>query len=216
MVGTLAWGQDTDVKVNANGKVSVGSKGKDVRDVLYDLFSQSKRSFVLDPGVKFNLYLNLFEVDFDKALDVVVTAADLGYDLNGGIYYIGKNKPKPASAGRTNSTTASKGTSEGGTETSSTVSPQEQGGKGKVTDAELQKHLTTRLSMTDIRAVFGEFTRQTGIKVIAADDVPKYKVDAFLINTSLKYAMDTITKAAGLKYTRTMNKELLVEVAKKG
>ena len=41
---------------------------------------------------------------------------------------------------------------------------------------------------------------QAGIAIEVDPTVPGYKLDAYLINTSLKYALDQVTEAAGLKY----------------
>ncbi|MCU0316992.1 MAG: hypothetical protein MUC92_10405 [Fimbriimonadaceae bacterium] len=195
--------QNPDVSVNPSGKVTVGSRGSDVRTVLFDLFSQSKRSFVLDPNVRFTLYLNLYEVEFDRALDIILRAADLSFEVEGDIFYIGpRNRPRttaPTPGPRQNSSTGQS-------------QPAPTAPRGTLTDRDLQARLTTRMSMADIRDVFREFSRQTGITIEVAENVPAYKVDAFLIDTSLKYALDVVTTAAKLRYTRTNNRTILIEV----
>jgi hypothetical protein len=51
---------------------------------------------------------------------------------------------------------------------------------------------------------------QTGIDIIVDSDVPAYRIDAFLIDTSLQYAMDVIARSAGLTYTLTDDKQIRV------
>jgi len=53
--------------------VSISAKGEDVRSVLHDLFTQSKKSFVLQPSVRFVLYLSLKDIEFEEALQLVAS-----------------------------------------------------------------------------------------------------------------------------------------------
>lgn len=178
----------------SNGEVTIASKGLDVRNVLFDLFSQSKKSFVLEPNVRFVLYLALSGVQFDEALDIVCNTAGLSYEINNGIYFVGKSKAGATVKGQEPNVSAPKAP------------------LGRITDAELQKKLTTRLSKTDIRDVFAEFGKQTGLTIEVDKAVPGYKVDAFLVTTSLRYALDVVTKAAGLTYNRTDNRTIRISV----
>lgn len=241
----------SSVKVEEQ-KVTISAKGDDVRSVLFDLFKQSGKNFVLDAGVRFVLYLNLEGVAFDDALKIVLDQSDLGYETREGVFYIGKNrgqtpaekapttpvkdesKPPMQPEGKSESKTESKPDVKpvdppklpmpksdqplpGGT-TTPPVKPAETSGnpsaKGKLTGQELQKRLTTRFSVTDIRKVFAEFAKQTGIKIVVDESVPAYKLDAFLIDTSLKYALDVITDAAKLDYTLTEDKSVRISVRK--
>lgn len=186
-------------------RVSISAKGDDVRSVLFDLFRQSGQNFVLDAGVRWVLYLHLEEVGFQEALDIVVENAEIGYELKNGVYYIGKNRPKPSAkpAVQPKPTTQPK----------PTPAQPEHSAPAKVTDADLQKHLTTRYSVTPIRKVFEEFSRQTGIKIEVDASVPDYKLDAYLIDTSLKYALDVICDAAKLRWVKTDRGTILIEKA---
>ncbi len=74
----------------------------------------------------------------------------------------------------------------------------------------LNKKVTARIQHGDIRKVFGDFARQAKITIEISDDVPKYKIDAYLMNTSLKYALDKITDAAGLEYRFTENYSIAI------
>jgi type II secretory pathway component GspD/PulD (secretin) len=177
------------------GAVSIASKGLDVRDVLFDLFDQGARNFVLAPNVRHTLYLSLAGVEFEEALYIVCETAGLGYEQQNGIFYIAPKAeeakpivlPKPQEQPR----------------------PQPKP-LGKLTEDDLQKRLTTRMPKADIGDVFQEFSNQTGIIIEIDENVPNYKIDAYLIDTSLKYALDIVTRAANLKYSLTNNKSIKI------
>ncbi len=187
-------GETDDVQVaKDSGIVTIASKGQDVRNVLFDLFSQSKKSFVLEPNVRFVLYLALTGVQFEEALDIVCSTAKLQYEVNNGIYYVSRiEKPEPT--------------------TPKVITNPAPVAKPKITDEDLKKKVTTRLAKADIRAVFSEFSKQTDVQIEVDKAVPAYKVDAFLIGTSLKYAIDVVTKAAGLVVVRTDPSKLLIKM----
>lgn len=191
----------TEVSTNQDsGLITIASRGKDVRDVLFDLFSQAKKSFVLEPDIRFMLYLSLNEVEFDEALAIILDLSSLESETQNGIVYIKKKavaKPNPNPPA----------------DKKPPVTPPKP--LGKLTDDEIQKKLTTRFSLTDMRSVFKEFEKQTGIKIEVKENVPAYKIDAFLIDTSLKYALDVVTIAAGLKWSKTDNKTILIELKPK-
>lgn len=202
--------------VTVEGKdVTISAKGLDIRSVLYDLFSQTGHNFIIDDGVRHVLYLNLAGVEFDKALEVVLKHAGLGFEVKDKIYYIGKNRPK--NFGPVKKTTEPVQPPK---LPNSPEAREEEGGKthgetkpaGKITDADLQKaRLTTRMAMAPIRDVFKEFTKQTGIVIEVDENVPHYKIDAFLLDTSLKYALDVVVEATGLKFTKTDAKTIKIE-----
>lgn len=83
--------------------------------------------------------------------------------------------------------------------------------KGTLDKSVLNKRLTTRLQKVDFHALIGEFTRQTGVKIEVAEDVPAFQLDAYLRRTSLKYALDRITKAARLNYVFTDRNSILIQ-----
>lgn len=176
--------------------VSIASKGSDVRTVLGDLFSQAKKNYVIEPFTYFALHLSLSNVDFDEALMIVCKLANLNVDLRNGIYYISKAKPKPI------------------VEPSTTIVPTQTvvpaKPKGKLAPSSLQRIVTTRLSKVDLRVLAAELSKQSGVPVEVDKNVPAYKLDAFLIKTSLKFGLDEITKAAGLEYVFTDNQSILI------
>lgn len=202
--------QDPPVVKTENGKVTITSRGKDVREVLYDLFYQSKKNFALLELSKTELYLNLSEIEFADALDVVARQANLKIEIVKEVYFISKKPlvdPKTTPSGQPTGAEPVAGT--GTTPKVSGIDPGTLGGQPPkaepktITDADLRKRLTTRHNMIDIRELFADFSRQTGVPIEVTAEVPAYKVKAFLIDTSLRFAMDTITKKAKLKYVRT-------------
>lgn len=202
-LATSAFAQDQsdviqDVQT-ADGKVTIASKGADVRNVLFDLFKQSNTNFVLEPNIYFILYLSLAGVEFGEALDIVCNLAGLEYKVDNGIHFIGKKKSGfgPASI----------------SEVKPLAKPIDPPAKrGKLTESELYKKLTTRFSKTLISDVFKSMSEQTGIEIILDSDVPLFRIDAYLIDTSLGYAMDVIVRSTKLKYTLTDNKQIRVSV----
>jgi hypothetical protein len=177
----------------ASGEVSITSRGNDVRTVLFDLFTQAKKNFVLEPNIHFALYLALTGVEFDEALAVVCSTADLKYELNNGIYFISKLPERAVGSAKPIETP---------------VAPKP---LGKLADRDLAKRVTTKLSKADIRAVFTELQAQTGVEITVDKGVPNFRVDAYLVSTSLKYALDVVTKAAGIEYVRTDNRTILIQ-----
>ncbi len=219
IAGTTAMAQSEflagpkDESVTVSGKeISVSAKGLDVRSVLFDLFTQTGHNFIIDDGVRHVLYLNLAKVEFKEAFHVILNQCDLGYEVKGEIYYIGKNRSKAFKAASASKPTVVKPPALG------TEKPQPNPIKvmtpGKLGQEDLQKRLTTRMAMADLRDVFAEFGKQTGIKIEVDESVPYYKIDAFLLDTSLKYALDVVTEATKLKYTLTEQKTIRIEPAK--
>lgn len=189
LLATLTvWAQGTQAAVQqaADGTVSISASGSDVRGVLHDLFTQAKKNYVCDPFSSFVLHLSLTGVEFEEALQIVCKVANLEYEVQNGIYYVDRKKTQAPT--------------KGATEIKATLPVKP---KGKLPDAVLEKMVTVRLDKTELKTVFGEFGKQAGITVEVASSVPGYKIDAYLINTSLKYALDMVTNATALKYRLT-------------
>jgi type II secretory pathway component GspD/PulD (secretin) len=155
--------------------VSISANGDDVRTVLHSLFTQVHKNYVLEPNIRFVLYLSLSDMDFDEALELVCKTASLKYEIQNGIYFVGKAKPASGSTAPS----------------------------GKLPQTVLNKIVKTHLVKVDMRALFTELGKQTGVRFEVSERVPAYKLDAFLNGTSLKYALDNITEAAGLQYRFT-------------
>ncbi|MBX3097004.1 MAG: hypothetical protein KF812_09085 [Fimbriimonadaceae bacterium] len=178
----------TEVHIDqATNMVSIASRGADVRNVLFDLFEQAEKSFVLEPNTRYVLFLALNGVEFDEALAIVCNLASLEIEVQNGIYYIGK---KPATGNP-----------------AAPVTPP----VFRVTEEELNKKVTVKMERADIRAVFREFSTQTGVIIDIDPRVPAYKLDTFLIGTTLKFAIETVTKAADLQFVLTDSKTILIK-----
>ncbi len=192
--------QTPDVAIDApTNQVSIASKGLEIRNVLYDLFTQAKKNFVLEPNVHQALFLSLSGVEFDEALQIVCQVSDLQFEVQNGIYFIGKKKI-------------------GGVAAAVALRPnvavvREAPPKplGMVSDQDLKRKLTVRYTKTDIRDVFKEISKQTKVKIEVSPSVPAYKLDVYLIDTSLRFALDNVTKAAGLAYRKTDQLSIVIE-----
>lgn len=189
-----------EVQTQANGLVTISSRGGDVRTVLFDLFQQGKKSFVLEPNVRFALYLHLEGVDFEEALALILQMSNLKVEKQNGISFITrKPDPKPVQ-----------------TPASPVIKPEikpipKPQPMGRLTAADLQKRITTRFAMTDMRVVFAELSKQTGLIIEVSPKVPDYKVDAYLIDTSLKFGLDAMCGPAGLKWRLSDSMSIIIE-----
>jgi len=166
--------------------VSIDSKGLDVRSVIHDLFTQTKQNYVLEPNVRFVLYLSVKDIEFDEALQIVCKLANLEYQIQNGIYYIG---PKKAVA---QPKTAPK------TEPAAPPKP-----LGTLPQSVLNKRVTTKLAKASFKSVIAELSKQSRVNIELEPELAKLRLDAFFNNSSLKYVLDTITEAGGFKYRFT-------------
>lgn len=171
-------GSDQNASKSRSTLISVTARGTDVRSLVADIFSQAKLNYVLEPGITFVLFLNLDKVEFDEALNIVCTQAQLHFQVQNGIYFISK-KPTVAA---------------------DIPKPIPHGTLGQYA---LERRVTTKLVKTDIRQVFAEFERQTTSKIEVDPSVPNFKLDASLKHTTLRYALDKVTNATGLRYALT-------------
>lgn len=189
--------------------VSVNAKGDDVRSVIHDLFKQSNKNYVLSPGVRFVLYLSLDKVSFEDALSLICKNANLKFEIQKDVYHIAnvppKVEPKPIIEDKPlveKPPVAAKLP----IVKSEAIKP-----KGTLPTTVLAKRVTTRIQKKEIREVLATLAQQTGITIEVSPDVPEFKLDAFLINTSLKFALDEITKATKLKYRFTDTLSIAIE-----
>lgn len=197
-VAFAAHAQENPPTRTGPAEVSVAAKGDDVRGVLSAVFEQAGKDFVLEPNIRFVLYLSLTKVEFEEALQIICKTAELKWEVQNGVYFITKKKVVvPPVVQPTHS-----------------APPKPIEPLGKLSTDVLKKTLTTRLSKTDFREVVAEIGRQTGLTIEVGSDVPRYKVDAYLINTSLKYALDVLTKAVGSKYTFTDRRTIMIGMVK--
>ncbi len=166
--------------------VSIDSKGLDVRGVIHDLFTQTKHNYVLEPNVRFVLYLSVKEIEFDEALQIVCKLANLDYQLQNGIYYIGPKKTvaPPKTQPKVEPVTPPKPS-------------------GTLPQSVLSKKVTTKLSKVSFKSVVTELTKLSNVDIEIDPSLAKLKLDAFFNNSSLKFVLDTITEAGGFKYRFT-------------
>lgn len=188
VVAATAPAQETQGNATKPTLVTISSKGQDVRVVLHDMFKQAGKSFVLEPNVRFYLYLSLEGVEFEEALSLVCKTASLKTEIQNGIYFINKT-PAP---------TPTKPVVKAAFETKPAT-------KGRLSETVLNKKITTRFDKIDIRLLLANITQQTGVQFEIAPEVPTFKLDAYLIGTSLKFALETICRATKLEYSFTDN-----------
>jgi len=184
-----AWGDDTVTRL-ANGHVSIASRGRDVRQVVHELFMQVNKNYVLDRDVKGDLYLALSDVEFDEALEIVCHNAHLKYQTRNGIFYVGMDTSKPTAAPKPE-----------------TPKPQPKpAGKGKKAAVKqpntpaLSHMITGNYNKKEVREILNDLGRQAGTTIVVADDIPKRFVDVSFGKTSLKYALSILMPPLKLKY----------------
>ncbi len=177
--------------------VSVNSKGDDVRSILHSLFTQAKKNYVLEPSIRFSLYLSLQDVEFEEALQLICKTANLRYEQQNGIIFVTR-APAAKAAPATTSTAAT-----------TAVAPVQP--KGKLPETVLNRPVTTHFDKIDIRLLFQDLSKQTGVTIELDKGVPAYRLDAYLVKTSLKFALTTICQAAHLDYSLTNNQTILLK-----
>ena len=188
VIAATAPAQETQTGSIKPALVTVSARGTDVRAVLHDMFKQAGKSFVLEPNIRFYLYIALANVEFEEALRLICKQASLQIEVQNGIYFI--NKPSaPAAAVKPSVVKAAFETK---------PAP-----KGRLPESVLNKKITTRFDKIDFRLFLSNLTQQTGVQFEIAPNVPNFKLDAYLIGTSLKFGLDRICKAAKLKYDFT-------------
>lgn len=97
---------------------------------------------------------------------------------------------KPGPVKSDGPTTAKTGTAKPASRTAKSTSPKPAYGR----------RVTTKLPKADLRHVFETFSQQTGVPITVDESVPRYKIDSYMKGCSLKYALDRICEATGLKY----------------
>lgn len=177
-------------------QVNLSANMMDIRTVINTIFAQVRKSYVIENGIMGSINVGLVDVEFDEALIIVCKLANLKHELQNGIHYFSKIKATPPKSTEPPKTA---------------VNEEPPKPKGPLPASALQKRITTRLDKTDIRAVFAELSKQTGIEFEITSKVPSYKLDAYLIDTSLKFALDTIVKAAGLEYKLTDDMSIRID-----
>lgn len=176
-----------------NMTVRVKAKGDDLRVVLASIFEQTGQQYVVQTSARQSLYLNLDGVTLEYAIEVLTEIADIEFEKKLGIWYIRSKKPVVKTQAQTFAPVA-------------TAVP-------KIDPLILDKKVSTKLTKASIKDVFAAFGKQTGTTIVIDKDVPLYKMDAFMYNTSLKFALERICKAAGLKYELAPGKTVRIRKA---
>ncbi len=68
--------------------VSIHAKGIEVKDLIYDLFTQTYEEFVLDKVPSVPVFLSVKNLKFKKALSLICDLSNLNYKFMDGVYYI--------------------------------------------------------------------------------------------------------------------------------
>lgn len=224
------------ISVAANAQINIKAKGEDVRSVIASIFEQAKEQYVLEASVRQTLYMSLDNITFDKATSLISEVADLTFEKKDGIWHITTRKkamkpkmipqaeePKISTPKPTISSSKPEVKSEMPKRQTAAQTFQPMVVKKTLPPAttpstsmrsiDLTKRLTTRMQKAELKDVFAEFTRQTGVQIEMDDSVPNYKIDAFMFNTSLKFAIERICKAANLKFILTPGNTVRVSKA---
>jgi len=180
-----------EVATSATGTVTISSKGKDVRDVLTDLFAQAKKNFVIENTPRTELFLSLNNIEFEETLQIICKVTNLQYELQNGIYYIFRP-----------------GSTRTGTGPMMPNTPQKV--VGKLSDAVMKKKFTTRFNKTDFREVIKAISKQTDVTIEIEPSLQARMVDAYLVDTTLKQGLDMLTSALGLEYKFTDNMSIMI------
>ncbi len=213
--------------------ITLRSKGGDAREVISQLFEQAGQEYVIEANVKQNIYLSISDVPFGTALDILSRLADVSFLKKKGVWYVVKARaasptpgattgsaaqkivpnPKPAAKTKADAKVEPMGAQDQAADKTPTPEKNPMVIRNQRIQSPLAKRVLTRMTKADIRAVFTEFAMQTGVEIIVAEDVPNLKLDAFMLETSLKYALDEICKATKLKYQLTPGKTVLIRKA---
>lgn len=178
LLPSLAFGQADALRV------SLDARGEDVREVLATLFAQAHKTYALDASIKGKLYVKLDAVPYEKALEIVLAQSGLVAKSKDGILIV---SPVPTPAPVAKPATAP-------------VVKKPVAAPPAITPATFARKVTTRLNRKPLADVFAAFGEQAKVKIELDPSVPAYKIDAFFVKTSLKYALDRVCKAAGLRY----------------
>jgi type II secretory pathway component GspD/PulD (secretin) len=181
--------------------VTLQAKDADLRKVLADLFDQAKKQYVLDPALRATVFVSLKDTDYRRALSILAAQANFVFEVRDDVYFV-RRAPAQVAPSRPATPATTPGASP---EPKAEPAPQ-----GPLPQTVLTRRITTRLGKTDMRDVFLEIGKQAQVRIEVRADVPRYRLDAFLINTSLKFALDEITKAAQLEWAFTNNRSIVI------
>ncbi len=182
------------VALAQNMTVRIKAKGDDLRVVLASMFEQTGQQYVIQTSARQGLYLSLDGVTLEYAIEAISEVADLEFEKKAGVWYVRTKKPVVHTQAQT-------------------FVPPAASVALKTDPSILEKKVSTKLTKTSIKDVFAAFAKQTGTTILIDKDVPLYKLDAFMYNTSLRFALERICKAAGLKYELAPGKTVRIRKA---
>jgi type II secretory pathway component GspD/PulD (secretin) len=185
------------VALAQNMTVRVKAKGDDLRVVLASIFEQTGQQYVVQTSARQGLYLSLDGVTLEYAIEVIAEVTDLEFEKKAGVWYVRTKKPVARTQAQNFAPNA----------------PIASPALPNFDPSTLEKKVSTKLTKTSIKDVFSAFAKQTGITITIDKGVPLYKIDAFMYNTSLKFALERICKAAGLKYDLLPGKTVRISKA---
>lgn len=177
-----------------NNLITTTAKGIDARVVLYDIFKQSQKNFVTEVGMNYPLYLNLCNVPFDEAIALICKMIGVSHRVENNVYIFFKPKAGTPATPATYPILTMPGT----------PAPK------PLDPKTLDKKLTIRMELQELKTVVAEIGKQTGTTIELGPEVRKLKLNAYLINTSLRFALNSITQSAGLIYTLTDKGTILI------
>lgn len=215
--------------VSFGQNVKVRSKGDDVQKVIDSVFEQAGYQYVLESDFKQQLYMNLENVPFGKAIDIIGRIADLRFEQKQGIWYVSKRaKTTPAShpevlASNNTTTTISKGTVAQGFAPAGAVKPAVKGASNAaksspppskpIEKVDLSRKVTVKMRRVMIHDVFEELGRQGKVKFELDSQVPFFKLDVSFFNLPLSNVVEKICKAAKLKTTIRKDQTVIISKA---
>ncbi|MGC8783784.1 MAG: hypothetical protein ACP5RN_05305 [Armatimonadota bacterium] len=151
---------------------------RDVREVLDDLFQKAGKQYVIEPGVQGNVSLRIATDSFEEALNRVLQSAGL----------ICQVERSQASQGRLVETYVVKARP--------MAIP-----LAMQTPVDILSRPVNMVASTKLRNVLTMLSRQTGVPIVAAREVPDLEVTRLVLNNvTLGYALNVIAQATQTQY----------------
>lgn len=189
--------------------VTLQSKGLDVRAVLHELFTQTKRSYVIENVPRVELFLNLDSVEFEEALALIARIARLSYEQQNGIYFV---RQTPRVGTGTTPTTQSAQANPTSRPEQPKVAPSAPA--GKLPESVLNRRIKGSYTKQALSKILEDFGQQTQVKIEIDPKVPKYHLDLTLNTTSLGWALRRLAQELKLELVFTERQSLLLRPAR--
>lgn len=151
---------------------------RDVREVLDDLFQKAGKQYVIEPGVEGRVSLRIATNSFEEALHRVLQSAGLTYQV----------EQSSSAQGRVQETYVVRARP-----ASSALAVQ--------TPLDVLSRPVNLVASANLRNVLNMLSRQTGVAIVAAREVPDLQVTRLVLsNVPLGYALNLITQATRTQY----------------